>query len=1130
MREYKAWITIMAVMAVFVLMGMPGQARGGPVSYEGVKFPLGNKSFADKVIHFTPGKGTGERDAAAAIGPPDARKKSGSSIIGSKGDVTLGRGGSIIVKFTDNYLIDVKGLDLYIFEFGPSVEAFKVGISKDGVNWIDLGIVRGQPTGLDIHDKVAPGDKFSYVKITDVNPYVPRDPKTIGKSVYEGSDIDAVGAIGSEERHDADADEGSSAFASGTYRVTQGHWESTWRVRVVNGRITGTSEWTCCPGHRIDPIRGNVSGNTVVMERNCSGQGWNGPCRQIFRGEIKNNRIMGTCTGTGLGGGSSWILYLNGGSNNSTVVTGNSAQPNGNASGAQSQGGNPTQKKWKIIGVSSKGSKQGSEVKANASSNYTGKSQSFSGRCEYATPYIGSDCNSQAFLIHVPKGRVARDFQVRTLEIGTGRCSVLGKQFFDGTGFAIYNLKGREFFRLESKNGDAWQVSPINLEALVLPPGEYRVEVGPGRNAYLKLAYHIVPSGGGAEGKGTSQTANETQNTASATQQPEESNKKSKSGEKAILKKTVCASARPSYTEGSRFKRGKFTIGGTAPQKIRLISYAENFTIRREDGKVVYASYRGKSWGNLTLNPGTYTISCSGGGAIGTMAASVCIEYPVTPPTASANTVGKTLILWGKQTKGWGMKNAETTGNRLALGKPAVIVRVEGGSGEYCIWSAVTPMNPTARVVVCGGRNHPDIIGHTLRPGTYVVIPEAGTSVTIGLRYRGGSGTGAKIGQVDVPVHQGKRVHEKKPFRQGVNTPSSTNLPPVYQLVIRPQKNIKASSLILKSGEKRRFIAWLEDTSGRKKNVTVKEWKVSNYKIGSIDRDGLFKAGTTEGNVEITAVVVDRKGKVFKATFLVAVVSFSPVMFDGIVELYDENGNQLRIPRAGIPVEVQGVWFKDRNAYEKARSGAGASQKILGYIKTDKRGKFRFGLAAGNYASISCSVNGLQLPAPAGYEWLSWPPSNNSSIHWELGFWHGPMVSGKSIRMAPEGARVYKLWLTKKTDYIYITGYVTHHGKPVDDAHVKLLDGNNNVVKETWSSSDGSYSFPVDALPKGSYRLTAGYKSKKHVTLRNWLVAKKDIRIELPLKGTRMNSWGNEEKVINIILFSQADKMGYTGP
>ena len=132
--------------------------------------------------------------------------------------------------------------------------------------------------------------------------------------------------------------------------------------------------------------------------------------------------------------------------------------------------------------------------------------------------------------------------------------------------------------------------------------------------------------------------------------------------------------------------------------------------------------------------------------------------------------------------------------------------------------------------------------------------------------------------------------------------------------------------------------------------------------------------------------------------------------------------------------------------------------------------------------------------------------------------------------MAPKGARVYKLWLTKKTDYIYITGYVTHHGKPVDDAHVKLLDGNNNVVKETWSSSDGSYSFPVDALPKGSYRLTAGYKSKKHVTLRNWLVAKKDIRIELPLKGTRMNSWGNEEKVINIILFSQADKMGYTGP
>ena len=176
------------------------------VTYSGVKFPLGDVSFADRVVNFNPGSGTGESDGSAAIGPPDGGKNIGPSIIGDKGDVTLGSGGSITLKFTDNYLIDVEGLDLYVFEFGPSVEPFKVEISKDGSNWIDLGTVSGQPTGLDIHSKVASSDKFSYVRITAAGTYSPRDPKEIGAQNYVGSDIDAVGAIGAEERPDSDGD------------------------------------------------------------------------------------------------------------------------------------------------------------------------------------------------------------------------------------------------------------------------------------------------------------------------------------------------------------------------------------------------------------------------------------------------------------------------------------------------------------------------------------------------------------------------------------------------------------------------------------------------------------------------------------------------------------------------------------------------------------------------------------------------------------------------------------------------------------------------------------------------------------------------------------------------------------
>ena len=165
-------------------------------AYDGVEFRLGDKSFADQVVNFNPGSGTGEIDGSAASGPPDG--ETGPSAIGAPGDVTLGLGGSITLQFTDNYLIDVEGLDLYVFEYGPAVEAFKVEISKDGSVWIDLGTVSGQPTGLDIHDYVEPDDKFSYVRITDANPFAPRDPTIIGTEAYEGADIESVGAIGAQ--------------------------------------------------------------------------------------------------------------------------------------------------------------------------------------------------------------------------------------------------------------------------------------------------------------------------------------------------------------------------------------------------------------------------------------------------------------------------------------------------------------------------------------------------------------------------------------------------------------------------------------------------------------------------------------------------------------------------------------------------------------------------------------------------------------------------------------------------------------------------------------------------------------------------------------------------------------------
>jgi len=95
------------------------------------------------------------------------------------------------------------------------------------------------------------------------------------------------------------------------------------------------------------------------------------------------------------------------------------------------------------------------------------------------------------------------------------------------------------------------------------------------------------------------------------------------------IKEIACASAKPSITGGSVFKRAKFTIGGIEPQEIKITQSAENFAIKKEYGGLVYQMIDGKSWGSRILDPGNYILSCNGGGVMGLMSASVCIENPM---------------------------------------------------------------------------------------------------------------------------------------------------------------------------------------------------------------------------------------------------------------------------------------------------------------------------------------------------------------------------------------------------------------------------------------------------------------------------------------------------------------------
>ncbi len=154
----------------------------------GIEFPSGEISFADRVETFLPGDGGVVEPADHAVGVPDGR------------NVSLGNGGVIVVEFTDNRLINQSlvegGLDLFVFEAGRMTEAMDVAISEDGVVFLEVGRIEGQPAGIDIGPFVEDGMEFRYVRITDVA----ADNRSFGEAA--GADLEAVGAIGSTAEND----------------------------------------------------------------------------------------------------------------------------------------------------------------------------------------------------------------------------------------------------------------------------------------------------------------------------------------------------------------------------------------------------------------------------------------------------------------------------------------------------------------------------------------------------------------------------------------------------------------------------------------------------------------------------------------------------------------------------------------------------------------------------------------------------------------------------------------------------------------------------------------------------------------------------------------------------------------
>jgi len=183
-----------ALVMVLGMITIPVMAAGGRWGLEDIVFtdtrgnqvtiPGGAKSCATRVVEFIHGapwtSDPRAMDPQEILGAPDYDKAKDTNY------VTLGNNGVIVLEF-DVYIYDGPGNDIYVFEIGPDVEATKVEVSNDLVNWIYVGDADGSISGVDMNGKVPADGRYKYVRLTDL--------VTVRGGSWAGADIDAVAGI-----------------------------------------------------------------------------------------------------------------------------------------------------------------------------------------------------------------------------------------------------------------------------------------------------------------------------------------------------------------------------------------------------------------------------------------------------------------------------------------------------------------------------------------------------------------------------------------------------------------------------------------------------------------------------------------------------------------------------------------------------------------------------------------------------------------------------------------------------------------------------------------------------------------------------------------------------------------------
>ena len=168
-----------------------------PATFGSDFYSQGLLSFADTVSRYDATAGGGPVPLAGLQVAADALGAPNYSGIGEptpgQGAVSLGRGGVLIVQFTNNILTgsgDARP-DLAVYEVGNS-ELARVEVSADNINYTSVGNISFNSRYIDLDAfGFSTLSQLYFVRITDVS----SDGALSGDSV--GADIDAVGALSS---------------------------------------------------------------------------------------------------------------------------------------------------------------------------------------------------------------------------------------------------------------------------------------------------------------------------------------------------------------------------------------------------------------------------------------------------------------------------------------------------------------------------------------------------------------------------------------------------------------------------------------------------------------------------------------------------------------------------------------------------------------------------------------------------------------------------------------------------------------------------------------------------------------------------------------------------------------------